>query len=183
MSAENREVEQLRAFIDETTAEVAEARNKFSHQEDLVDAFNGDATAVGYVAAIARADKFKARLVAARARQETSYNREATNVESTNKTVTVIARKASDEEVDAKANDNKFLKRKLKHTKPFTRHTTHIKQLSHTRNNPTSTTLTTTANPEHPGTTINTNKGPPTQDPQATPTPTKTYNLRSKIKP
>ena len=52
MSAENREVEQLRAFIDETTAEVTDARNKFNHQEDLVDAFQGDATAVGYAAAI-----------------------------------------------------------------------------------------------------------------------------------
>jgi hypothetical protein len=68
MSAENIEVEELRAFIDETTAEVAEAMNKISHQEDLVDAFNGDDTAVGYAAVIVRADKFEARLVVARAR-------------------------------------------------------------------------------------------------------------------
>ena len=73
MSAEqNKEVEQLRAVIDETIAEVAEARNKFEHHEDLVDAFNGDATATGYAVAIARADKFEARLIAARARQETA---------------------------------------------------------------------------------------------------------------
>ena len=52
MSAENREVEQLRAFIDETATEVAEAINKFCHQEDLVDTFKGDATAMGYAAAI-----------------------------------------------------------------------------------------------------------------------------------
>ena len=114
MSAENREVEQLRAFIDETIAEVAGAKNKFSHQEDLVDAFNGNATAVGYAAAVARANKFEARLVAARARQETAYNRYATTIESTNKEVAVIARKASDKEVNAKANDSKFPKRKLK---------------------------------------------------------------------
>ncbi len=113
-SAENREVEQLRAFIDETTAEVADAKNKFSHQEDLVDAFNGDATAVGYAAAMARADKLEARLVAARARQEIAYNRYAATVESANKTVAVIAWKAFNKEVDDKANDSKFLKRKLK---------------------------------------------------------------------
>jgi len=68
MSAENKEVEQLRAFIDKTTAEVAEARNKFNHKEDLVDAFNGNASAVGYAAAIAIADKFEARLIDVRAR-------------------------------------------------------------------------------------------------------------------
>jgi hypothetical protein len=68
MSAENREVEKLHAFIDETTAEVTDARNKFNHQEDLLDAFNDDAAAAGYAAGIAKADKFEARLVAARAR-------------------------------------------------------------------------------------------------------------------
>ena len=72
MSAENWEAEQLHAFIDETTVEVAEARNKLSHQEDLVDAFNGDATAMGYATAIAKTDKFEARLVVARARHETA---------------------------------------------------------------------------------------------------------------
>ena len=41
LSTENREVEQLRAFIDETTAEVADARDKFKHQEDLVEAYGG----------------------------------------------------------------------------------------------------------------------------------------------
>ena len=131
MSAENREVEQLRAFIDETTAEVADYRNKFSHQEDLVDAFQGDATAVDYAAAMARANKFEARLVAARARQETAYNRYAATVESTNKTVAIIAMKASDKEVDAKANDTKFAKRKLKEPDAWKDHTskTHKKHL------------------------------------------------------
>ena len=114
MTVANKEVEQLRASIDETSAEVAEASNKFSHQEDLVDAFNDNAVAVGYAAAIVIADKFEARMVAARARHETTYNRYAATIKSTNKTVTVIARKAFDEEVDAKANDNKFPKTKLK---------------------------------------------------------------------
>jgi hypothetical protein len=109
MSTENRKVEQLRVFILETTAEFADARNKFQHQEDLVDAFNGDATAPGYAAALVRADKFEARLVVARARQKTAYNSYAATVESTSKTVVVIARKATDKEVDAKANDNKLL--------------------------------------------------------------------------
>ncbi len=107
MSAENREVEQLHAFIDETIDEVAEVRNNFNHQEDLVEAFNGDDTATGYVAAFAGADKFESR-------PETAYNRYVSTVESTNKMVAVIARKASDKEVDVKANDNKLLKRKLK---------------------------------------------------------------------
>ena len=95
MPAENREVEQLRAFIDEATAEFADAMNKFSHQEDLVDAFNGNATALGYAAAIARADKLKARMVVVRARQETAYNRYVATVESTNKTVAVITTRRS----------------------------------------------------------------------------------------
>jgi hypothetical protein len=32
MPTENREVDQLRVFIDETTSEVVDARNKFSNQ-------------------------------------------------------------------------------------------------------------------------------------------------------
>ncbi len=72
LSTKNREVEQLRAFVDETTAEVADVRDEFKHQEDLVEAYGGDATAVGFAAAVARADKLEARLVAARARQETA---------------------------------------------------------------------------------------------------------------
>ena len=64
----NREVEQLRAIIDETTAEVAEAKNKINHQNDLVDAFNDDATAAGHATVIVKAYKFESRLVTARAR-------------------------------------------------------------------------------------------------------------------
>jgi hypothetical protein len=128
---ENTEVEQHRAFIDETIAKVAEARKKFSHKENLVDAFNGDATAVRFVAAICRADKLEARMVVARARDETTYNRCAATVESTSKTVAVIARKANDKEVDAKVNDNRFLKRKLKEPDEWKDHTgkTHRKPL------------------------------------------------------
>jgi hypothetical protein len=131
MSVVNKEGEQLRAFIDKTTTEIAKARNKFSHQEDLVDAFNGDDTAAGYAAAIAIAGKFEARLVTDRARQEIAYNRYAASVESTNKTVAVIARKASDKEVDIKANDNKFMKRELKEPDEWKDHTskTHKKHL------------------------------------------------------
>ena len=131
LSTENREVEQLRAFIDETTAEVADARDKFKHQEDLCEAYGGDSTAVGFAAAGLRADKLEARLIAARARQETAYNRYAATVESTNKTVAVIARKASDKEVDVKVKDNKFLKRKLKEPDEWKDHQgkTHKKHL------------------------------------------------------
>ena len=131
VSAEKKEVEKLRAFIGETNAKVAEARNKFEHQEDLVDAFNGDVTAAGYAAAIAKAGKLEAMLIAARAQQETAYNKYAATVESTNNTVAVIARKASDKDVDAKANDNKFRKRKLKEPDEWKDHTgkTHKKHL------------------------------------------------------
>jgi len=53
------------------------------------------------------------------------------NVGSTNKTVAVIARKASDKDVDAKANDGKFPKRKLKEPDEWKDHTgkTHKKHL------------------------------------------------------
>jgi hypothetical protein len=70
-------------------------------------------------------------LVDARARQETAYNRYIATVESTNTTVVVIAKKAYDKEVDAKANDNKFVKRKLKEPDEWKDHTgkTHRKHL------------------------------------------------------
>ena len=66
-----------------------------------------------------------------RARHKTAYNRYDATVESTNKTVTVIARKASDKEIDAKAKDNKFVKRKLKEPDKWKNHTgkTHKKHL------------------------------------------------------
>ncbi len=79
--------------------------------------------AAGYAAAIARAEKFEARLMAARARQETAYTMYAATVESTNKTVAVIARTTSDKDVDAKANDTKFVKRKLKELDEWKDHT------------------------------------------------------------
>jgi hypothetical protein len=86
---------------------------------------------VGCAAATAKTAKFKARLVAARARHANAYNRYAATVESTSKTVDVIARKASDKEVDAKANENKFPKRKLKEPDEWKDRTgkTHKKQL------------------------------------------------------
>jgi hypothetical protein len=37
-------IEQLLAFVDQTTAEVPSLQNKFDHLEELVDAFNGDAS-------------------------------------------------------------------------------------------------------------------------------------------
>ncbi len=42
-----------------------------------------------------------------------AYNKYAATVESTNKTVAVIARKAADKDVGVKANESKFLKKKL----------------------------------------------------------------------
>ncbi len=52
----NRNIDQLLAFVDHTTVEVASLHNKFDQQDELVDAFGGDATANGFVAAQAKAD-------------------------------------------------------------------------------------------------------------------------------
>ena len=67
-SVTDRNIEQLLAFVDHTTVEVASLQNKFDHLEELVDAFNGDITAAGFVAANTKADKIEARLIAAKAR-------------------------------------------------------------------------------------------------------------------
>ena len=42
ISAEKRDVEQLRGFIDEVTREVASLQTKFDHQEKLFEAFDDD---------------------------------------------------------------------------------------------------------------------------------------------
>jgi hypothetical protein len=69
-SISDRNIEQLLAFVDQTTAEVASLLNKFDHQEELVDAFNGDATAAGFVAANTKAGKIEVWLITAKAPQE-----------------------------------------------------------------------------------------------------------------
>ena len=114
-SVTNRNIDQLLAFVDQTTAEVATLQNKFDQQDELVDAFGGDATAVGFVAAQAKADKIETRLIAAKARQEAAYNRYAATIESTNKTVVGTSKAAaSSSKAAAKVEDNKLLKRKLR---------------------------------------------------------------------
>ena len=67
-SISNRNIEQLMAFVDQTTAEVASLQDKYDHQEELVEAFKGYANAVDFVAANVKADKIEARLIAAKAR-------------------------------------------------------------------------------------------------------------------
>ncbi len=68
-------MDQLLAFVDPTTAEVATLQNKFDQQGNLVDSFNDDATAPGFVAAQTKANKIEARRIAAKARQKAAYNR------------------------------------------------------------------------------------------------------------
>ena len=52
ISAENRDVEQLRGLlIDEVSREVAFLQGKIDHQEDLVEAFGDDPAAVGAASA------------------------------------------------------------------------------------------------------------------------------------
>ena len=67
-SITDRKIELLLAFVDQATAKVVSLQNKFDHQEELVDVFNGDATAAGFVATQTKADKIEARLIAAKAR-------------------------------------------------------------------------------------------------------------------
>ena len=114
-SISDRNIEQLLAFVDQTTAEVASLQDKFDHQEELVDAFNGDATTVGFSAASVKADKIEARLIAAKACQEAAYNRYAATIESKNKAVVGTSKAtASSSKTAAKVEDNKLLKRKLR---------------------------------------------------------------------
>jgi hypothetical protein len=125
-------IDQLLVFVDQTTAEVAFLQNKLDHQEELVDAFNGDATAAGFVAAQTKADKIEARLIAAKARLETAYNRYAATIESTNKAVVGASKAtASSSKADAKVEDSKLLKRKLREPNEWKGQSgkTHVKHL------------------------------------------------------
>ena len=79
--AENRDIEQLRTFVDQTTAEAADLRNKFERQEELVEAFGEVVNALGAKLAQIKAVKLETRLIAAMARQDAAYNRYAATVE------------------------------------------------------------------------------------------------------
>jgi outer membrane murein-binding lipoprotein Lpp len=94
-SAENRDIEQLRTFVDQTTTDVADLRNKLERQEERVEAFSEEVNAPGAKLAHARADKLEIRLIAAMARQDAAYNRYAATVESVNKTTVVVSRSAA----------------------------------------------------------------------------------------
>jgi hypothetical protein len=102
-SVTDRNINQLRAFVEHTTAKVATLQK----QEELVDAFGGDATAVDFVAAQAKANKLETRLIAAKARQEAAYNRYDATIESTNKTVVGASKtSASSSKAAGKVEDN-----------------------------------------------------------------------------
>jgi len=97
-----------------------------------VDAFNGDATVAGFVAAQTKADKFEARLIATKARLEAAYNRYAATIKSTNKAVVGASKAlASSLKAAAKVEDNKLLKRKLREPDEWKDHSgkTHVKHL------------------------------------------------------
>jgi hypothetical protein len=102
-------IEQLMAFVDQTTAEVATLQDKFDHQEELVVAFNGDAIAAGLVATNTKADKIETRIIAAKARQEAAYNKYAATIESTNKAVVETSKATpSSPKATAKVEDSNF---------------------------------------------------------------------------
>ena len=131
-SVTDRNIDQLLAFVDQTTAEVASLQNKFDTHDELVDAFGGDATANGFVAAQAKEDKIETRLIAAKARQEAAYNRYVATIESTNKIVVGTSKaNASSAKAAAKVEDNKILKRKLREPDEWKDHAgkTHVKNL------------------------------------------------------
>ncbi len=92
ISAENRDVEQLRGFVDEVTREVASLQTKFDHQEELLEIFGDTSKAVGAVAAKTRLDKCEERMIAAKLRLNGAYTRFAATVESANKTAASFAK-------------------------------------------------------------------------------------------
>ena len=111
---------------------MASLQNKFDPQEDLVDAFNGDATAADFVAAQTKADTIEARLIAAKARQEAAYNKYEATIEPTNKAVVGASKAAtSASKAVAKVEDNKLFKRKLREPDEWKDHSgkTHVKHL------------------------------------------------------
>jgi hypothetical protein len=79
-SVENRDIEQLRGFIDEVTREVAVLHGKFDHQEDLVEAFGDDPATIGVAAAKTKLDTLEERLIAAKLRLDGAYNMFAATV-------------------------------------------------------------------------------------------------------
>ena len=115
ISAENRDVELLRLFVEQTTAEVSKLQNDFERQEEIVDTFANDKD-VGAVKAQKKADKIEERLIAAKSRQDAAYSRFSATVEQTSKTVASVVRSASGKAAEeaSKPSDRKFLKRKLK---------------------------------------------------------------------
>jgi len=131
-SISDRNIEQLLAFVDQTTAEGASLQNKVDHREELVDAFNGDATSAGFVVTNTKADKIEVRLIAAKARQEAAYNMYAATIESTNKAVVGSSKATtSSSKAAAKVEDNKLLKKKLREPDEWKDHSgkTHVKHL------------------------------------------------------
>jgi hypothetical protein len=113
--AENRDIEHLRTFVDQTIADAADLRNKFERQEELVETFGEEVNAPGAKLARTRANKLETRLIAAMARQDAAYNRYAATVGSVNKTTVVVSKSAAGKGKEtAKTEDGKLLKRKLK---------------------------------------------------------------------
>jgi hypothetical protein len=116
ISAENRDVEQLRGFIDEVTREVAVLQGKFDHNEELVEVFGDDPAKFGAAAAKKKLDKLEERLIAAKLRLDGAYNMFAATFESKNTTVASIAKASNSTQGTSSAShskekDNKFLKR------------------------------------------------------------------------
>ena len=113
-SAENRDIEKVRTFVDQTTSEAADLRNKFERQEELVEAFGEEVNAPGAKLAHARADKLETRLIAAMGRQDAAYNRSVATVELVNTTTAVVSKNAAGKRKEAaKIKDGNLLKRNV----------------------------------------------------------------------
>ena len=101
-------------------------------KSQAINFHNLQRTAASFVAAQTKADKIEARLIAAKARQEASYNKYAATIKSTNKAgVGASKASASSSKAVAKVEDNKLLKRKLREPDEWKDHSgkTNVKHL------------------------------------------------------
>ena len=110
---------------------------KLDHQEELLEAFDDDPTAVGAASAKTRLDKYEERLIAAKLRLDGAYNKFAATVESVSKTALSFAKASAStpwpsSASQSKEKDNMLLKWKLEKPDEWKDNAgkTHVKHLN-----------------------------------------------------